>query len=496
MKGKEDFMTFFPDMSTFLEIGGLRITWYAIIILTGALLGYYLTLRQTRKWGYKDEVFENFFLMMLPISIVGARLYYVIFEWQQYVDDPLSILFTWNGGLAIHGGLIAAVVFGLWYFRKHHIDVLRVADAAFPNVLLAQAIGRWGNFMNHEAYGQVVSENFFNGWPAFIKDNMFIDGSYRQPTFLFESIGNLIGFAVITFVYKKYGRKKRGDLAWAYVTWYGMVRFIVESMRSDSLMIGPLKIAQVISLIGIVAGICGLLGVFNKLFKKTWIFKKRKPVIIFDLDGTLVDTKELVYQSFIHTFAKYKPGYVLKDDELNSFFGPTLRDTFSHYFDASMIDEIIAYYRAFNHEHHDELVKEMPGVKETLHYLQENEYPMAVLSNKLRDTVVMGLEHFQLASYFEIIYGGEDVSKPKPDPSGLIQICADLHMPIDDLIYVGDAPGDIRACKNMGAYSIAFISDEKRADEMQKEKPCAMINNMKDIIQLVKEDLEWNDNTI
>lgn len=490
-------MTFFPDMSTFLELGSLRITWYAIIILTGALLGYFLTLKQTRKWGYKDEVFENFFLMMLPIAIIGARIYYVIFEWNnQYASDPISIFYIWNGGLAIHGGLIAAVLFGLWYFRKHHIDVRRVADAAFPNVLLAQAIGRWGNFMNHEGYGQVVSEEFFQGWPSFIKENMFIDGSYRQPTFLFESIGNIIGFLVITFVYKKYGRKKRGDLAWAYMTWYGMVRFIVEGMRTDALMVGSLRVAQLVSLLGVLIGICGLLGIIDKLFHKTWIFKKRKPVIIFDLDGTLIDTKELVFASFRHTFAHYKPEYTLREDELLSFFGPTLKTTFSKYFDASMVDEVIAYYRAYNHENHDKLVKEMPGVKETLTYLKEQQYPMAVLSNKLRDTVIMGLKHCHLEAYFEVVYGGDDVDKPKPDPSGILQVCADLHMPSDDVIYVGDAPIDIQACKRMGGFSVAFIHDEIRAEEMQKAKPCVMLHAMKDIMNLVKEDHEWSDNTI
>lgn len=489
-------MTFFPDMSTFLEIGGLRVTWYAIIILTGAMLGYYLTLRQVRKWGYKDELFENFFLMMLPIAIIGARIYYVIFEWQQYSSDPISILYIWNGGLAIHGGLIAAVIFGLWYFHKHQIDGLRVADAAFPNVMLAQAIGRWGNFMNQEAYGQVVSGDFFKGWPSFIKDNMYIDGYYRQPTFLFESIGNIVGFLLITFVYKKYGRKKRGDLAWAYITWYGMVRFIVEGMRTDSLMLGPIKVAQLISILGVLFGICGLLGVFDKLFKNIWPFKKQKPAIIFDLDGTLVDTKDLIFQSFVHTFAKYKPGYTLCDEELSSFLGPTLRESFARYIKEDQLDEVIAYYRSFNHEHHDELVKKMPHVEETLAYLKEQGYSMAVMSNKLKETVEMGLHQFNLNKYFDVVLGGEDVIAPKPSPSGLLKACEELHMPIDNVIYIGDAPTDIQACKNMGAFSVAFIADEARADEMQKENPCVMIRDMKEFIDLIKEEHEWSDVTI
>ena len=217
-------MTFFPDMKTFIAIGGFQITWYAIIILTGAFVAYYLTLRQVRKWGYKEEIFENFFLLMLPIAIVGARLYYVIFEWNNlYAADPISAFYIWEGGLAIHGGVIAGTLFGVWYFHRHQIDGLRIADAIFPNLMLAQAIGRWGNFMNQEAYGQIVSGDFYAHWPSFIKDQMYIDGYYRQPTFLFESVGNIVGFLLITFVYKKYGRRKRGDtgLCLFGMVWYG-----------------------------------------------------------------------------------------------------------------------------------------------------------------------------------------------------------------------------------------------------------------------------------
>ena len=206
-------MSFFPDMQTIMTLGNLKVTWYAVIILTGAFLAYYLSLRQVKKWGYDEDTFLNFFIMMLPISIVGARIYYVIFEWgNQYAANPISALYVWNGGLAIHGGLIAGVLFGVWYFKRHCINGLRVADAVYPNVILAQAIGRWGNFMNHEAYGSVVPDSFFNGWPSFIKENMYINGAYHHPTFLYESVGNIIGFLLITFIYKKYGSYLEGTL--------------------------------------------------------------------------------------------------------------------------------------------------------------------------------------------------------------------------------------------------------------------------------------------
>ena len=198
-------MTFFPDMRTFVQIGNIHIYWYAILMVGGAFLTYYLSLRVFRKWGYQDIVFENFFLMMFPIAILGARAWYVIFEWEQYADNWIKIFYIWEGGLAIHGGLIAAIIFGWFYFRKHCIDGLRVADVALPYMMLAQVIGRWGNFLNQEAFGEIVPEAYFDHFPTFIKDQMYIYGHYHAPTFLYEGIGNLIGFILIVFVYRKHG---------------------------------------------------------------------------------------------------------------------------------------------------------------------------------------------------------------------------------------------------------------------------------------------------
>ena len=491
-------MSFFPDIKTFLTIGPLQVTWYAVFVLSGAFIAYFLSLRQFKKWGYKEELFENFFLMMLPISIIGARIYYVIFEWQTYLNDPIKVFYIWEGGIAIHGGILAGILFGYFYFKRHRVDALRIADVILPNLMIAQAIGRWGNFMNQEAYGQVVSERFYRFFPEFIKDHMYIDGAYRQPTFLFESIGNLIGFVLITFVYKKYGRKKRGDLAWAYITWYGMVRFFVEGMRTDSLMIGSLKVAQIISLVGVGIGVMGILGVWNNVFKNHWPFQKKKPVVIFDLDGTLVDTKGLIFASFQHTFEKYLPQHTLTQEELQSFLGPTLKESFSKYFEENKIEEILAYHREweFDPKNHERYVKEIPHVRETLQYIKENDYDVAIVSNKLQSIIRMNLAQFHLEQYIEVIIGSEDVEACKPNPMGILKACELLHRTHDDIVYVGDMPSDIKTCKHMGAFSIAYIMEKNKANEMMKEKPCMYITDMMQLISILKEDHEWSDVTI
>ncbi|MEG0422912.1 MAG: prolipoprotein diacylglyceryl transferase [Erysipelotrichaceae bacterium] len=489
-------MALFPDIQTFIQLGPLRITWYAIFILSAAFLTYYLCLKTFRKWGYKDEVFENFFIMMLPIAIIGARLWYVIFEWERYRYDLIKIFFTWEGGLAIHGGIIAAILFGCYYFKKKSINGLRVADVVFSNLLIAQAIGRWGNFMNQEAFGGIVSESFYQYFPSFIKNQMFIEGAYRQPTFLYESIGSLIGFVLIKYVFRKYGYKKRGDMMFAYFTWYGTIRLFVEGFRSDSLMFAGIRVAQLISILSILIGLLGLFGVWDKLLSKIYPFKKKKPVVIFDLDGTLLDTESLIFASFHHTFKQYKPDYELSEAECKSFLGPTLKQSFDRYFDPSMSDELIKCYREYNHIHHNEYVKAFPKAKETLTYLKENGYDLAIVSNKTKETVSYGLDFCELNDFFEVIIGCEDIKNTKPDPEGIMKACKDLYRGIDDVIYVGDSTSDIEAAKNMGAYSIAVSFDQSNLENLKATKPCRIINELSDVIDIVKEEQEWSDVTI
>ncbi len=489
-------MELFPNIKTIIAIGPITITWYAYLMLAGALLAYCLSIRTLKKWGYQTEIFEDFFYYMFPIGILGARLYYVIFEWEMYISDPIKIFYIWEGGLAIHGGLIAATLFGLWYFHKRAVDGMRIMDAIFPNVLLAQAIGRWGNFINQEAYGRIVSEGYYDMFPSVIKDQMYIGGEYREPTFLYESIANLIGWALIRFVYKKCGRKKRGDLMYAYLCWYGVVRFWIETMRTDALMLGSLKMAQVISLIGVAIGLLGICGVIDKLFGKLWPFRRVKPAVLFDLDGTLVDTKDLIYASFRHTFHKYMPEHILSEEELSSFMGPTLKASFLRYFREDQVDELIAYYRSYNHEHHNEYIKGFPGAKETLKYLKDNDYSVGIVSNKVETTVRMGLTAFGLEQYVDVIVGAEELERPKPDPQGLLLACQRLYHNHDDVIYVGDSPSDIEACKNMGAFSVAAAFDKDREAALLDAKPCKVIHQLTEIIDLVKEDHEWSDNTI
>ena len=194
-------MVFFKDLSSFVDIGSFSIKWYAVLILIGAFAAYYVIQKNLTKLGYESSMIDDLFFGSLVSGIVGARLWYVVFyDLQSYLANPISILMTWQGGMAIQGGLLLGALFAFFFLKRKGISFMRFADNIVPNILIAQAIGRWGNFMNQEAYGRVVDEAYFNLFPAFIKNIMFIDGAYREPTFLYESVLNIIGYILIVYV--------------------------------------------------------------------------------------------------------------------------------------------------------------------------------------------------------------------------------------------------------------------------------------------------------
>ncbi|MGF2009808.1 MULTISPECIES: prolipoprotein diacylglyceryl transferase [Lactococcus] len=234
------------------ELGPLMIRWYAVLIVGGAGIGVWLAYKEAPYRHLTGEDIIDFVIWAVPSGLVGARLYYVIFNWSYYSKYPNEIIALWDGGGAIYGSLIAGsiVLFIFSYYRM--VNPMDILDVAVPAVFLGQSIGRWGNFVNQEAYGKVV-ENL--DWlPSFIQNQMYIDGSYRIPTFLFESLGTLIGFIIVIVFRHRLKSILRGEVFGFYLIWYGSLRLIIEGMRTDSLMFGMLRVSQVLSLIFVLIG--------------------------------------------------------------------------------------------------------------------------------------------------------------------------------------------------------------------------------------------------
>ncbi|MBS4761997.1 prolipoprotein diacylglyceryl transferase [Carnobacteriaceae bacterium zg-ZUI252] len=249
------------------RIGPLSVRWYAVIILTGAILATWLSNRVAQRKNFPDEFINDLLFYLFPIGIVGARIYYVAFTWDEYKNNLWDVFKIWEGGIAIYGGLIAGLLVIYWYAKKKHTHPLVVLDIIVPYVLLAQGIGRWGNFMNQEAFGAAVSRQYLEAQfiPSFIIDRMYIGGTYYQPTFLYESVLSVIGCIVLIVLREKWQHLKIGDLTLGYIFWYGIERFIVEGMRSDSLYIGAIRVSQALSVVLVIFAIIAF------FVKKKWI---------------------------------------------------------------------------------------------------------------------------------------------------------------------------------------------------------------------------------
>ena len=232
-----------------IDLGFIQIYWYSLCILTGMMIGMFLVYRETKKRNISENLITNLIFYTVILAIIGARLYYVIFSWDYYSNNILEIFEIWNGGLAIHGAIIVGGLYLIYYTKRHKMDTLKVLDICSVGLIIGQAIGRWGNFFNQEAYGSEVTLEFLKGLhlPGFIIDGMHINGAYYHPTFLYESLWCIIGF-IILLVIRRRKYIKTGQIFGIYCMWYSLGRFFIEGLRTDSLMLGSFKMAQIVSI--------------------------------------------------------------------------------------------------------------------------------------------------------------------------------------------------------------------------------------------------------
>lgn len=237
------------------NLGPLSVRWYGIIIAVGILLGYFVAQRALVKAGlHKDTLVDIIFYSAL-FGFIAARIYFVIFQWPYYAENPGEIIKIWHGGIAIHGGLIGGFIAGVIVCKVKNLNPFQIGDIVAPSIILAQGIGRWGNFMNHEAHGGPVSRAFLEQLhlPNFIIENMYINGQYYHPTFLYESIWDVAGFIILVNIRK---HLKLGETFFLYLTWYSFGRFFIEGLRTDSLMLtSNIRVAQLVSILLILISI-------------------------------------------------------------------------------------------------------------------------------------------------------------------------------------------------------------------------------------------------
>lgn len=501
-------------------IGSLSIAFYAICILTGIIVGMYFILREAKKVGISSDFIYECALFGIPFGIIGARLWYVLFNLSSFnsFGEVLGFSdggFTGLSGLGIQGGIIAASITLFIICKIKKVSVIKLLDLAMPGIMIAQCFGRWGNFFNSELYGPIVTNTGFISNIPLLKTYMYIDGAYRHPAFLYESLLNLCGVITIFILRRKFKKLRMGDITGIYLMWYGSVRIFTESLRmmgdpNDPLKIGSIPVSILTSVIFIIVG---LLYIILKRLLPIWLknyngnnkvvleFKNfpqttyieltsdvkahKIDTVLFDNDGTLMNTKDLIDKSFVYTFEHFRPDYTLTDEELDSFFGPTLDQTFSKYAkDETEKEEMIKYYREFNEANHDSLAKPFNGAKETLKKLHNSGIKIGVVSSKQNALLIHGLEHFGLMKYIDLVVGSDDVKNHKPAPDAIL--LAKEKLGGVNVCYVGDTKIDIEAAKaaKVKAIGVLYIKNPRI---MLEVKPDDVIEKLSDMITICGE---------
>ena len=474
---------FFPDSKTFLSIGKVDIKWYAVLIMIGALGTYLVSRKEFKRAKYTDmDFFDSLFVYTLWVGIIGARLWFCAFyNFQFYLENPSAIIRVWDGGLAIQGGLVFGAIFAFIYSKAHKYPFMRILDIVLPNVLIGQAFGRWGNFINQECHGGEVAETYFSGILSFLKEGMFIDGHYYEPLFFYESMLCLLGWLLIHFIMRKF-QNRRGDLAYGYLMWYGVVRFFIEGRRTDSLYFGEYRMAQLTSIAFVIIGLLGYFGAF------VFATKSRKPTLIFDFDGTLIDTSESIYAGYEACFKKYSTIKKFTKRVKNEVLGPALKDIFPKYFPNHDFDEVYETYRTRQQEVAPITNHPFDNVVETLKDLHEQGYHIGILSTRNKEGIKEILDSFNMSEYVDDICGLKDVTNLKPHPEGIITL-VNKNKWNKDCVLVGDSLMDIECGKNYGAYTVAFISNPSRSKDLVDAAKIAItdITQIKEVLSTVKQ---------
>ncbi|MFP5272935.1 prolipoprotein diacylglyceryl transferase [Coleofasciculus sp.] len=255
-----------------VKLGPLTIRWYGLLIASAVLIGVSLSQYLAKRRNVDPNAIADLAIWLVIAAIPCARLYYVLFEWEQYAQRPEDIIAIWKGGIAIHGAILGGLVATIIFARVQKLSVWLLADLVVPSLILGQAIGRWGNFFNSEAFGSPTNLPWKLYIPPQQRPPGYMNYQYFHPTFLYESLWNVLIFVIlITLFFRDLKRKphlKVGTLALIYLVGYSAGRIWIEGLRTDSLMVGPLRIAQIVSLVSILLGLAGL----------AWLYWFRRPL--------------------------------------------------------------------------------------------------------------------------------------------------------------------------------------------------------------------------
>ena len=487
------------DSKYIIELGDFKIAWYAACILFGVIMAAIMGVKEAKRFGISSNLILDGVLICVPLAIVGARLYYVFTSWDKFwmgnfADTFMKIIGYDNGsfkleGLAINGGIIVAIIFVIVYCKLRKLNVFQIFDLLAPGLLIGQIFGRWGNFFNQEAHGPAMTAQEFATLsqilPAFIMEKMhFWDSSLQtaatwHPTFLYESLWNLVGLTIILISRRKNKHQRIGDCICFYLIWYGLGRaLIIEPLRMDPLLfdyslgMGYLfnRVNVVINLLLAVAGIIWLV-LKHLVFKEPFYLDVQRKIkeekidgVVVRLDETLVTTTKLLENAYYYTAIDYL-GVELTDEELADLIK---KDPKEYFKDETALN-------AFN-EYFNTHVNQLNVVLETKDFfksLYKHDYKISLVTSYSLEFALNALDVLKLSTYISIITTDNDIN-------GAINKINDAK----NILVISSKKGDVLAANNHNAKScLVCFGDE--IDEACELEPTYLINRVSQLDQII-----------
>lgn len=448
-------MIWFPDLSTILTVGGVTIKWYVVTLLAGCIVGYLYHSSVMKSHGYKQATSDDLFIITLFGALVGGRVFWVLENFKNYSMYAWYVFALTDGGIDILGSILVVSILVLAYGKKHHLSFRRTMDVVSVGMLMATIIARVGRALET------------------------------------QSVWACIAVSIVIFIIVYYGMlkytptRKRGDAFAATLMLGGVERLIAMVFDLDPLAIDNVWPCILVELSGI------SLWVYSRFFDK------RKPVVLFDFDGTIMDSEQMIIGCFAYLYQKYGDIHDFTEEVQKEVFGPPLKEELEKLFpdqDTEMLmNEYTNFQKSLPGKH---LVSTLPHTEEVLKKLKRQGYVLGIVTSRLSESCLMWVKDLNIESYFNIIVGTEKYRHAKPEPDSIIEACELLNTGHDSVVYVGDNVSDVECGKNAGVYTVGFVSNASKREKIEGAKPNATILSMEELLPILDAKHDWSSELI
>lgn len=448
-------MIWFPDLSTIVSVGGITIKWYAVTLVLGCILGYLYLSQAMKLHGYKQIVSDDILIIAIICGVVFGRIFWVLENLKNYSMYAWYVFALGDGGIDILGVLLGVSVGIFLYGKKHHLSFRRTMDVISVALLIVITVARVGRALEVSSVWLCVAMN-------------------------------LIEFFIIYYVMRQYSpTRKRGDAFVAMLLLSGFDRLAAMVFHLDPLAVNNLLLCIV----------CEVLGIM--LWTYSRFFDKRKPVILFDFDGTIMDSEQMIIGCFAYLFQKYGNINDFTKDVQQEVFELPLKEELAKLFPDQNTNMLLKEYTTFQKSlpgRH--LVSTLPHVKDVLKQLKQEGFVVAIVTSRLSESCQTWVDDLQIDRYIDMIIGTEKYRHTKPDPDGIIEACELLNTGHDSVVYIGDNVSDVKTGKNAGVYTVAFITNEEKRTKIENEKPNAVMTDIQELLDILNAKHDWSNDLI